>query len=149
MRINSGEVLLEAIKKNGVMPYNEIVVDGDYVFPTKEWMVTKFSEAFKVFLRQLDALGYKVDKNDCDNFAVHCYSFALLLHNRDPKAYQKGFAMGMYHYTTDKGTGHAINIFVTVDPDTNTYEVAFYEPQTQSIVRLSEQEKASCRTLFI
>lgn len=145
----SGNKLLQILKENGVQPYNEIVIDATYVLVTKEWIEYIFSEAFVNFLKQFKLIKYKSEKNDCDNFALHCHSFALILHQNSEKVDGKGFAIGQYHYNQDTGGGHGINFWVTVDKeDSGKYQVLFYEPQTREIITLSEQEKASCRTVF-
>jgi hypothetical protein len=144
MHIISGHTLLDILKKNGIQPYNEIVLDASYTLPTKSWIIGEFSMAFENDLSVYGLLNYIPEKNDCDNFALHCHSFALKLHTRDQQSYQKGFAIGQFVYDKDSGGRHAINFWVIINPVSNKYEVVFYEPQSRRIVELSEQEKSLC-----
>lgn len=149
MLIISPTTIEQVREKFGIMPENKRILDDEYVLVTKKWVEEVFSPAFKHFLSATKNWLYAAEKNDCDDFSEDARYFARLLHRLSNKAFRKGLAFGIYTYNRDAGGGHAINFFITRDDNTNTYVIYFYEPQTQSIVELSQQERASCLDFLV
>ena len=130
---------------NGVTSPVRIVGDESYAIPTVEWIVGPFSEElFKV--NRKNGL-YKLESNDCEDFAARARALANELNNRTTNCGLRGIAFGEFHYKKDTGGRHAINFAICKDGD--KYRFVFYEPQDRKIVELSETEYKSCFAIII
>jgi len=114
-------------------------------------------EIYRAFLRFQDAIDfneYKIDLNDCDDYA-RLYSVFLRNWYINKVKKEKGFfnlpayniPVGEVLYIVDKKspndftTGHAVNIVVYTD--NNELKYFFIEPQTGDEKKLSEDELKS------
>lgn len=112
--------------------------DVSYAVPTSQaifWFGAQFEKLLK------DCGLQKWRRNwDCDNFATLFYAFAQAqwsLHSADDSA--EALAIGEFWYRRTDNTGHAINIAVVDDDE----HLIFFEPQSQEIVKLTDQEVLS------
>lgn len=112
------------------------VVDRAYACPTEAFLEGAFASALRSLQWFFKVLTWSAEANDCDDFARLAAAFAQILHfltpNRPPAT---ALALGELWYRRDVGGAHAINIART-DKGVQTYE-----PQTRSLVKLSETEK--------
>jgi hypothetical protein len=141
-KLKSNEVD-SALSSLGVMVSGHIA-DAEYALPAKSSVEGMFSRNLWELLNTIKSASWTEEDNDCDNFADVASWFAQYLHHNTPNKLQKtGLAFGSFWYNKDDGSGgHAINFFLY--RENGQAKVGFYEPQTQSIVRLSEGEIASC-----
>jgi hypothetical protein len=117
--------------------------DSIYSLPSENWIRNTFSSSYYNFLYSIKSNGYMSEENDCDKFAVLAYSYAHILHhNTTNKISKTGLTFGEFWYVSDRVGGHAINVIIVRNNNTN--KVLFYEPQTQQIVNLSTTEKDTC-----
>jgi hypothetical protein len=124
-----------------INPNKFVVSDVEYNLPSKEWVLNEFSKSLSSCLNFLGADTYKLENNDCDDFARLAACLAQILHHRTSPEIKTGLAIGEFWYRFDTGGGHAINFIIYLD---TTPKIMFYEPQTQKEVFLSETEKQSC-----
>lgn len=110
-------------------------VDDIYAQIDKEWLSTYFVISLRSFI-ELYNIRYSKNGFDCDNYARTAANWADILHLNTPNAPKAGIAIGEFCYTMDSGGGHAVNVAIC-----NNGEVVFFEPQTQKIIILSDDEK--------
>jgi len=112
--------------------------DRDYAQPSKEWLLTKFSEFFENLKSKFDLKIWE-KRWDCDNFASLYRCFAQAAHSEASvrSAPEEGAAVGEMWFTQDSGGGHAVNIAVCDD------DIVIVEPQTCEELHLSTSELAS------
>lgn len=115
--------------------------DRSYVCIDKNWLLITYKFEFRRFCNKY-LLKYRPEAFDCDNFA-RCYANYLdILHSATPDAPVCGIAIAEFHYVTDAGGGHAINLAIC-----NNKEFVFIEPQTCDEVILTQTE--ICNAQFI
>lgn len=118
--------------------------DDTYVLPTREFVNDKIIGRYAKFRRE-NQLIYN-EKFDCDDFAR---MFALMANvvndTENAPAGIQGIAVGEVWYVRNELVGktpHAINIIITSEQD-----VVFFEPQTCSVVNLTEMEFRSIKMI--
>lgn len=122
---------------------NFITRDTIYSLPSIEYITNQFSQNLKGFFFSLNSQGWKEQENDCDDFALGaCFLMNFLHHNTVDKIRNTGIAFGEFYYIREQGGGHAINVAIV--KDNLEVKVVFYEPQTYSIVTLTQKEIESC-----
>ena len=133
------------------------VSDADYSFPSEEWISGTFSKSWLTYNFSRGLEGYQPEKNDCEDFARRCASYACDLHAGNT-GQQTGLAFGEFYFTRDDGGGHAINCAVVADERAAELHSAdhsaapkllFFEPQDGKVISLTETERSSCRLLKI
>jgi len=125
-----------------IYPSDKIIDDELYTLPSKNWVETTFSNEFFKFLSEEKLQQYELDSNDCDNFAGWARLFAQKLNNNTKSQGKSSILFGEFDYKEDKGGYHAINFFISLEDE--KYKIYFYEPQTQKIIFLSDDEIKSC-----
>lgn len=136
--------LKKALADNEILAEMEQYADATYSLPSEEWVLDTFAKSYSSFLYAIQSSRYVSEENDCDKFAVLAYAYAHILHhNTANKLSKTGFSFGEFWYETDTKGGHAINIIVVKDHNTN--KVIFFEPQTKQKVDLSVMEKGSVK----
>ncbi len=131
----------------GSMNYE--VSDGVYSLPDRNFIGTDFSVALKSFFSQMGDSDYTSGENNCNVFSLGSSYFMKHLHHntKTNKLDNTGIAFGEFYYIKEgaDGGGHAINVSIVNDKNiTNKFIVLFYEPQTCSIVQLTQTEIESC-----
>lgn len=116
--------------------------DTSYYIPNKDWVENVFPEEYNKFLFDFRKKYIKSTIVDCDNYASLAESFASFTYPIDILNNDEGITIGVFHYTTDRNTGHAINLIITQED--NKPKLLFFEPQTAKFVKLSENEIKSC-----
>ena len=111
---------------------NVFVADGKYALPCKQWI-----QDFAHKWRKIANTKTWADKYDCDDFAMAFKLAVQEAHWQSDQTTNDGLAVGIVHYHSDRGGGHAINWAVTEDG------LIYIEPQTGEIICLSEQELRS------
>jgi hypothetical protein len=103
-----------------------------------------FTTAYQSYNIDMGLGFYDKEANDCDNFSSGAAHFMNFLHYQTPnrKFPNAGIAFGVFDYKRKDGTYHSINIAIVVSNE--KIKVVFYEPQTYSIVGLTNQEIWSC-----
>lgn len=139
--------LTALVKQAHINADNLLINDDVYVLPDYAWI----GSTFAVSLRQLiTSLGfvYESGAENCKSFVRLSAGYAQMLHARmiatGAATPDTTLAFGEFWYIKDTGEGHAVNIFVYDDN-----KIAFFEPQTQQIVDLSESEQYDCVMLRI
>lgn len=132
--------MLANLATRGIKPAVVDLSDNMYACPARRWVEDGFAHSVGSILDQLEVNRYQLEKWDCDDFARLGATVAQLLHARthDGKP-GMGLAIGYFAYNDERRGGHAINIAVVEHG-----ELVFFEPQTQALARLSEQEIQSC-----
>lgn len=141
--------LVEAAAIVGVSSNGIIFADEAYYLPSYRWVTDTFSPAWMEAVRLLGVKDWRVDTNDCDDFARFCAGYAQLLNNKtvaDQAMPSAALAFGEFWYAPENGGGHAINVFFFGDA-AGVIGLAFFEPQTGQVVMLTEHEKRSCTFL--
>jgi hypothetical protein len=139
--------VVEVMRGNGIIPFNGFAIaDSAYELPSEEWFKNKFPAILGDFFKDLKQTRWVAESNDCDDFSKMAAAFAHLIHNNTP-AHLKGtsLAVGEFYYKIngDNSQGHAIN-FAIVKTKEGKAKVVFMDPQTLSVVQLSEREVQSC-----
>jgi hypothetical protein len=131
----------------GPMP-DIVFLDEQYAEPTLSYLQHEFSHALTANLTAQGLMGYDVESNDCDDFAVEAWALMRRCHSRTIK--QEGYvrcsiAFGCWQYrpANSNGATHIINCAV-IDNG-----LVFYEPQTQSVIQLTDEEISTCYSLMI
>jgi hypothetical protein len=133
----------------GIMTYNYVVVEGvlsdqRYMLPSEDWVLNHLPTITKNLQQDLKQLHWTSDSNDCDDFAKMTAAFVHLLHYNSPnKMSETSIAFGEFYYFKNMGGKHAIN-FVICKTKSGDFKLMFFEPQTYSVVKLTEQEIKSC-----
>lgn len=129
-------------RNHGINPDKFVLVDSEYAFPSKTWLLNEFCGSLKSFLNYLGLSDYQKSNNDCDDFCRAAALLAQVLHHRTSPNSDSALAIGEFYYNLDSGAGnHAINIAIIFDSEP---KIVFLEPQTREQVFLSEREKNSC-----
>lgn len=128
----------------GASPFNgSLTPDREYMHPTKGWILGDFANALRVLLSELEQTTYRIQSNDCDDFARLAAWFAQMLHNRTAPTSEAALAFGEFYYVQDiSRKGHAINCAIVMDDGKPS--LIFFEPQSQEQVYLSEREIGTC-----
>lgn len=141
--------ILMTVKKAGIVPATELYLDELYVLPNYDWIKNEFSKSFKSLKYYLNILTWRPEINDCDNFSNGARFLANVLNSNSTNK-KANIAVGEYYYVTDQGGGHAINFFIhSPSHNINDLVLDFYEPQNDTIIKLSQNEKQSCLGLII
>ena len=128
---------------------NYIAADAIYSLPTRDFIETDFAVALKTFFVKMGEADYVNVEQNCNKFALGATFFMdYLHHNTTNKLSDTGIAFGEFYYTrsaANGGGGHAINITIIANKNgTNQFTVLFFEPQTYSLVQLTQEEIESC-----
>jgi hypothetical protein len=122
------------------------LMDSNYELVSDDWVIKALTPSFNQYLYDEGISKYVSEVNDCDDFAIHCWASAHMLHKKDTS--HKSFtsvAFGVVVYRIDGlGDQHAINMFVDSEGS-----LKFYDPQLGAIVSLSENEKYSISFWFM
>lgn len=141
--------VLMAIKREGIIASQEIYLDQKYVLPNFNWIKNEFSASFRSLKHYLTLESWISEKNDCDNFSCGARFLANTL-NKLSTNKSTGLAFGEYYYVLDSGGGHAINFFIhSPTQSLNDLKLDFYEPQNDTVVRLSPTEKENCLGIVV
>lgn len=154
----TSELLTSTLRALGIVPYQTIIADTQYSLPTADWIAGDFARAFRTFLNEFRIAHYVPDLNDCDDFTFAAVFFMQLLHRRGqvehPPHRRTALAFGEFWYRRDIGGMHAINLALVrstnngpLTTDNGPYAPVFFEPQTQTIVTLTQKEIQSCDTI--
>lgn len=133
----------------GAGPWDgSLVVDREYIHPTKDWFFGAFATAMQNNLRELGVADYTAEENDCDDFAAIARAMAQVMNHRTAGHERgKALAVGEFLYTIggdtgDEAKGHAINCAIILKDGKPV--LVFMEPQTGRQVYLTEKEIQSC-----
>lgn len=128
------------------VPYKAslLLADESYVCPQLSWVQNEFSGVYREWLARF-RLSYMVDLWDCDDYTRLASTLASLCHAETPMAKECGLAFGEFWYRRRLTEPHAINAFC-VALDTQI-QLRFWEPQTQLIINLSQEEIETCTLL--
>ncbi len=138
----TGAQIAEQLQAAGVVSLSWHIADRDYALPTVNFLRRAFASALWSFQNFFAVLSWTEEANDCDDFARISAGFAQILHYLTPgRPAQSALAVGEFWYQKDNfGGGHAINVACCgLEPS----DVVFYEPQTRTVVHLSDTEKAN------
>jgi hypothetical protein len=139
----SSSTIAEVLRENSVGAETLLLVDSQYALPDAEWIAGIFAPSFHRLLQAAKIGQWAAEANDCDDFARLAAAYAGILHARTAAglAVKCGLAFGeivVWHDAVLR-KGHALNLFVSKN-DAGALGVKFFEPQTQQIVTLAEDE---------
>ena len=131
-------LLLAALANEGLLRAVIKLGDADYNTPRADWLLGEFEGWFRDALRRLGIEAYVDEAGDCDDYADLYAVLARVCHRRMPKCAGTALPVGVLHYRTSAGNGHAINVALTSDRG-----LLYIEPQTGKTVTLTAEEKRS------
>lgn len=149
MKAATSSEILQAGAAHGVAAAAVLMADDAYLLPSRAWITTVFAPAWARTKLLLGTTEYRVDSNDCDDYARLCAGYAQLLNNRTLREYggsEASLAFGEFWYASATLGSHAINAFLYRD-DAKRIQFGFFEPQTGEILALSPAEVGSCYLL--
>ncbi len=136
--------LYETLIASGIPAESIRILDSEYRLMTKDFLLNEFAQAFKQLKVNLGSDVYKINVNDCDKVALLAHWYAQYLHSQSGDTRESGIAFGNITFKRDDGIVHQINVAVV-----DYGEVIFFEPQDESRVSLSDNEKFLCTALNI
>ena len=147
--IASRTTINELLVTNNILNFvGRLFADDAYVLPDPRWIEEQFLPNFTSFTKALGIDKYQPEINDCDDMARTGAFFGHYLFKKTFPDYKKPLAMGEFWYEKEipgvtNNTGHAINFFVVFNKADKTIGLVFFDPQMNSIVKLSQTEMAS------
>jgi hypothetical protein len=127
---------------NSIRAADKKFADTSYYIVNENWAKNIFPDEYSKFLFDFKKKYTKSSIVDCDNYTALAESFASFSYPIDISNNDEGITVGIFHYTTDRNTGHAVNLIVVQED--NKPKLLFFEPQTAKFVKLSETEIKSC-----
>lgn len=141
-RIVQPHEISTALTATNIVSSSFALPDGQYVLPTLRWVEQDFSSGLWQFQNEMGIATWSAESNDCDKFSIAASFYAKWLNHSSPnRNVAAGLALGELYYFKNGTQGHAINFFV-IQVGTNL-QIVCYEPQTRSVVALSEAERRS------
>lgn len=143
-RTISGSDAARALLATNINASSFALPDGKYLLPTLRWVEKDFSGGFWQFKNEMGIATFQPEAWDCDKFAIAASFYAKWLNAASPNRNVSGaLAMGELYYwrSGNPADGHAINFFVVQVGD--SLQIVCYEPQTHSVVTLTEAERQS------
>ncbi len=116
------------------------VSDQKYAIVDRDWLETEWYNYYRKVLDGLNIHGWSHDF-DCDNFAS-LYCALLQVCHKAGNTTSDGISVGEFWYITEDGSGHAIVTAIVGDN-----QVIYIEPQSGSVLSLTDKERYSC--LFV
>jgi hypothetical protein len=118
---------------------NIVLAEGNYALLDYHWL----QDFLSTWRREVPQWR---EKFDCDDIAFMLKARMQLLHSESSEAID-GIACAVIFYTTDSGSGHAINFMITkVDGE---QKIFYVEPQTGEIVWPSGLELESVSFIYV
>lgn len=140
MKILSGPDLVQILFDNGIACDNGYsIADRSYACPTLNWLKMVFAEALETFQSEFSQERWDQDINDCDDFARAAAFYAQWLHHNTKAPKAAALAFGELWFQQKTGGWHAINCAVVEDN-----KLVFFEPQNQTVIQLTDDERLSC-----
>ena len=138
----AGFQLAEQLQAAGVASLSWHIADRNYALPTVNFLRGAFASALWSFQNFFAVMSWTEEANDCDDFARLAAAFAQILHYLTPGRPEcSALAVGEFWFQKDNGGGgHAINVACC---GLEASDVVFYEPQTRTVLHLTDTEKAS------
>ena len=133
-------VILSAFAALGVLPDVVRCLDDAYSLPEKRSVVDTFAPAFARWAAKQGLEGYRKNSRDCDKWSGFAVVFAQAMHAAS--GLETGLAFGTFDFLREDSTPHRLCAFVYLED--GPPQVGFFEPQTQSVVTLTEMEICSC-----
>jgi len=139
----SSEELKGFMEDNMVSVFVSLTADKCYNLSSMKWLRDVESEKFYDFLNYSGMLRYKLEINDCDDFARAFTFFCKREYRLSNRNIRCSIAVGEFYYITEKNKNHAVN-FVIVLNSNRDKELLFYDPQLMKFVDLTVKERSSC-----
>lgn len=145
------------MRESGVRPQFEVFDDKFYRCPSKEWAKDTFCPALAKYFQGLSmgASHWTRTAKNCAKNARMAHAYAAWLWGETEPYAEEALAFGVFRYMDDIIGGHAINFGVewvgyhsekgsfgdVIIPELSLF---FLDPQTQSMVELSDNERSMC-----
>ena len=136
--------VLAALSGTNITASSFALPDAKYFIPTLRWIQSDFSNGFWQFKNEMGIATFQPEAWDCDKFAIAASFYAKWLNAASPnRNVSAGLCIGELFYRKhgDRTQGHAINFFVVLVGE--SLQIVCYEPQTHSVVTLTEAERRS------
>ncbi len=116
--------------------------DQFYIPVSEKFVDSEISDSiFEILVK--NGKSYKLDQNDCDDFALAGMFVARREYYYTKKETRPvSILFGEFHYITRANDPHAINCFIY--KKNNELLLGFFEPQLGRIISLTESEISSC-----
>lgn len=140
----TGPEIREFMLAKGCAPFNDFELDANYAHPTRAWFHGPFAHYVVEKHKEIGKSVWRVDSNDCDDFANRAKQWAQDSNDETNPKGGKALAVGSFFYLIggQKGSGHAIVAAIVYED--HVPELIFIEPQNGRPLALSKEEIRSC-----